>query len=91
MPLWALWLRDFDILNIFYDEFKIEKMAKFETLIVPRGLTLLWPGPPRLPSGRRHVSGDENREDPEQQSRLGCSFHHHSREEHTEGFMTIMA
>ena len=38
MPLWALWLRDFDILNIFYDELKIEKMAKFETLIVPRGL-----------------------------------------------------
>ena len=38
MPLWALWLRDFDILNIFYDKFKIEKMAKFETLIVPRGL-----------------------------------------------------
>ena len=38
MPLWALRLRDFDILNIYYDEFKIEKMVKFETLIVPRGL-----------------------------------------------------
>ena len=38
MPPWASWLRDFDILNIFYDEFKSEKMAKFETLIVPRGL-----------------------------------------------------
>ena len=40
MPLWALRLRDFDILNIYYDEFKIEKMAKFETLIVPIGLML---------------------------------------------------
>ena len=40
MPLWASWLRDFDILNLFYDEFKSEKMAKFETLIVPRGLSL---------------------------------------------------
>ena len=40
MPLWALRLRDFDILNIFYDELKIEKMAKFETLIVPRGLII---------------------------------------------------
>ena len=40
MPLWALRLRDFDILNIYYDEFKIEKMVKFETLIVPRGLVL---------------------------------------------------
>ena len=40
MPLWESWLRDFDILNIFYDEFKIEKMAKFETLVVPRGLRL---------------------------------------------------
>ena len=40
MPLWASRPRDFDILNIFYDEFKSEKMAKFETLIVPRGLTL---------------------------------------------------
>ena len=38
MPLWALRLRDFDILNIYYDEFKIEKMVKFDTLIVPRGL-----------------------------------------------------
>ena len=38
MPLWASWLRDFDILNLFYDEFKSEKMAKFETLIAPRGL-----------------------------------------------------
>ena len=38
MPLWASWLRDFDILNLFYDEFKSEKMAKFETLIVPNGL-----------------------------------------------------
>ena len=28
---------DFDILNIYYDEFKIEKMAKFDTLIVPIG------------------------------------------------------
>ena len=41
MPLWALRLRDFDILNIYYDEFKIEKMVKFETLIVPRGLMLM--------------------------------------------------
>ena len=40
MPLWASWLRDFDILNIFYEKFKSEKMAKFETLIVPRGLRL---------------------------------------------------
>jgi len=39
VPLWALRLRDFDILDIYYDEFKIEKMAKFETLIVPIGLT----------------------------------------------------
>ena len=38
MPLWASWLRDFDILNLFYDKFKSEKMAKFETLLVPRGL-----------------------------------------------------
>ena len=38
MPLWASWLRDFEILNLFYDEFKSEKMAKFGTLIVPRGL-----------------------------------------------------
>ena len=38
MPLWLSWLRDCDILNIFYDEFKIEKMAKFETLIATRGL-----------------------------------------------------
>ena len=38
MPLWASWLRDFDILILFYDEFKSEKMEKFETLIVPRGL-----------------------------------------------------
>ena len=41
MPLWASWLRDFDILNIFYDEFKSKKMAKFETLIVPRGISKL--------------------------------------------------
>ena len=41
MPLWASWLRDFDILNLFYDELKSEKMAKFETLIVPRGLILI--------------------------------------------------
>ena len=40
MPLWASWLRDFDILNLIYDEFKSEKMVKFETLIVPRGLIL---------------------------------------------------
>ena len=38
MPLWASWLRDFDILNLFYDKFKSKKMAKFETLLVPRGL-----------------------------------------------------
>ena len=41
MPLWASWLRDFDILNIFYDEFKIKKMAKFETLVVPKGLKVI--------------------------------------------------
>ena len=40
MPLWASWLRDFDILNIFYDELKIEKMAKFETLIATNGLRM---------------------------------------------------
>ena len=39
MPFWASWLRDIDILNIFYEKFKSEKMAKFETLIVPRGLS----------------------------------------------------
>ena len=38
MPLWASWLKDFDILNIFYDELKIEKMAKFEILIATNGL-----------------------------------------------------
>ena len=38
MPLRASRLRDFDILNRDYDEFKLEKMAKFETLIVPNGL-----------------------------------------------------
>ena len=37
MPLWASWLKDFDILNIFHDELKIEKMAKFETLIATNG------------------------------------------------------
>ena len=41
MPLWASWLKDFDILNIFYDELKIEKMAKFEILIATNGLSLL--------------------------------------------------
>ena len=39
MPLWASWLKDFDILNIFHDEFKFEKMAKFEILIATNGLT----------------------------------------------------
>ena len=39
MPLWVSWHRDLDILNIFYDELKSEKMTNFETLIVPRGLT----------------------------------------------------
>ena len=38
MPLWASWLKDFDILNIFYDELKIEKMAKFEILFATNGL-----------------------------------------------------
>ena len=38
MPLWVSWLKDFDILNIFYDELKIEKMAKFEILIATNGL-----------------------------------------------------
>ena len=38
MPLWASWLKDFDILNIFYHELKIEKMAKFEILIATNGL-----------------------------------------------------
>ena len=38
MPLWASWLKDFDILNIFYDELKNEKMAKFEILIATNGL-----------------------------------------------------
>ena len=38
MPLSALRLRDFDISNIYYNKFIIEKMAKLETLIVPRGL-----------------------------------------------------
>ena len=36
--LWVLRLKDFDILNKYYEEFKIEKMAKFDTLIVPIGL-----------------------------------------------------
>ena len=40
MPLWASWLKDFDILNIFYDELKIEKMAKFEILIATNGLII---------------------------------------------------
>ena len=40
MPLWASWLKDFDILNIFYDELKIEKMAKFEILIATNGLRM---------------------------------------------------
>ena len=38
VPLWASWLKDFDILKIFYDELKIEKMAKFEILIATNGL-----------------------------------------------------
>ena len=38
MPLWASWLKDFDSLNIFHDELKIEKMAKFEILIATNGL-----------------------------------------------------
>ena len=38
MPLWASWLRDFDILNKFYNELKIEKMAKFGILIATNGL-----------------------------------------------------
>ena len=42
MPLWASWLKDFDILNIFYDELKIEKMAKFEILIATNGLINLF-------------------------------------------------
>ena len=42
MPLWASWLKDFDILNIFYDELKIEKMAKFEILIATNGLRQAW-------------------------------------------------
>ena len=33
-----LGFRDFDILNIFYDELEIEKMAKFEILIATNGL-----------------------------------------------------
>ena len=36
--MWESWLKELDILNLFYDKFKSEKMAKFETLIVPRGL-----------------------------------------------------
>ena len=40
MTLWESRLRDFDVLNIYYDEFKIEKIAKFETLIVPIGLSM---------------------------------------------------
>ena len=38
MPLCASWLWDFDILNIIYDELKIEKVAKFEILIATNGL-----------------------------------------------------
>jgi hypothetical protein len=38
VPLWASWLWDFDILNIIYDELKIEKVAKFEILIATNGL-----------------------------------------------------
>ena len=38
MPLWASWLKDFESLNIFHDELKIEKMAKFEILIATNGL-----------------------------------------------------
>ena len=41
MPLWASWLKDFDILNIFHDELKIEKMTKFEILIATNGLILI--------------------------------------------------
>ena len=41
MPLWASWLKDFDILNIFYHELKIEKMAKFEILIATNGLIFI--------------------------------------------------
>ena len=40
MPLWASLLRDFDILNIFYDKLKIEKMATFEILIATNGLSI---------------------------------------------------
>ena len=42
MPLWASWLKDFDILNIFHDELKIEKMTKFEILIATNGLKWGW-------------------------------------------------
>ena len=42
MPLWASWLKDFGILNIFYDELKIEKMTKFEILIATNGLITLF-------------------------------------------------
>jgi len=38
VPLWASWLRNFDILNIFYNELKIEKVAKIEILIATNGL-----------------------------------------------------
>ena len=44
MPLWASWLKDFDSLNIFHDELKIEKMAKFERLIATNGLKGLYLG-----------------------------------------------
>ena len=39
-----LGFRDFDILNIFYDELEIEKMAKFEILIATNGLSSRWVG-----------------------------------------------
>ena len=32
VPLWASWLRDFDILNIFYDELKNWEMANLKYL-----------------------------------------------------------
>ena len=40
VPQWASWLKDFDILNIFYDKIKIGKMAKFEILIATNGLKM---------------------------------------------------
>ena len=60
MPLWALRLRVFAILNVYYDEFEIEKNAKFETLVVSKGLTSPRPSlSPKSPKVK-YKKGKEN-------------------------------